>query len=45
MLMKLNNKIPGVLPEAGTYQLVGCVEDYRNNQAITGKTVIKTEIP
>ena len=45
VLMELNNKIPGVLPEAGTYQLVGCVEDYRNNQAITGKTVIKTEIP
>lgn len=31
---KLNNEIPSVLPEAGTYQLVGCIEDYRNNQAI-----------
>ena len=45
VLMELNSKIPSVLPEAGTYQLVGCVEDYRNNQAVTGETVIKTEIP
>lgn len=44
VLMELNSKIPGVLPEAGTYQLVGCVENYRNNQAITGKTVCITNI-
>ena len=45
VLMELNNKIPSGMAEAGTYQLVGYLENYRNNQEVTGKTVIKTEIP
>ena len=45
VLMELNNKIPGGMAEAGTYQLVGALENYRNNEEVTGKTVMKTEIP
>ena len=41
VLMELNSKIPSVLPEAGTYQLVGYLENYRNNQSMDANVVNK----
>ena len=45
VLMELNNKIPSVLPEAGTYQLIGYLENYRNNQDMDANVVNKVDIP
>lgn len=45
VLMELNSKIPSVLPEAGTYQLIGYLENYRNNQDMDANVVNKVDIP
>ena len=44
VLMELNSKIPSVLP-GSSYELIGYLENYRNNQSMTANVVNKVEIP
>ena len=44
VLMELNNKIPSVLP-GSSYELIGYLENYRNNQSMTASVVNKVDIP
>ena len=44
VLMELNSKIPGVLP-GSSYELIGYLENYRNNQSMTANVVNKVDIP
>ena len=44
VLMELNSKIPSVLP-GSSYELIGYLEDYRNNQSMTANVVNKVDIP
>ena len=44
VLMELNSKIPSVLP-GSSYELIGYLENYRNNQSMTAKVVNKVDIP
>ena len=44
VLMELNSKIPSVLP-GSSYELIGYLENYRNNQSMTAGVVNKVDIP
>ena len=44
VLMELNSKIPSVLP-GSSYELIGYLENYRNNESMTANVVNKVEIP
>ena len=44
VLMELNSKIPSVLP-GSSYELIGYLENYRNNQSMTVNVVNKVDIP
>ena len=44
VLMELNSKIPSVLP-GSSYELIGYLENYRNNQSMTANVVNKVDIP
>lgn len=44
VLMELNSKIPSVLP-GSSYELIGYLENYRNNESMTTDVVNKVEIP
>ena len=44
VLMELNSKISSVLP-GSSYELIGYLENYRNNQSMTANVVNKVDIP